>query len=363
MPRARASEKLYMLKGRRRLFGQPWIALACAGLLVLASMAEARDKTDQVVLKNGDFLTGEIKGMEAGRLSFKTDTMETVSIKWTKVSLLRSSCSFQIETADGLRHLGTLGDTYGEDILLVRGEDVSISLPIDQVVRMAPIESYFRERFSGSVSVGFSYTKGSDLTQFSINGNTRYRTDKNILDLSASSILTVQGKGDTKERDDVGLIYTRLLPKKWFLLAASSLQRNDELGIERRLILGGGGGRYIVQTNRAELSALTGFVMNQEWIAGTGPTNELNAEGLAGLIFSVFIYDTPKMTLSTKVLTFTGLTNTGRFRVEYDISLRKEIVKDLFIEPSGYVSYDNEPPSEGSAETDYGLVTSLGYSF
>jgi hypothetical protein len=49
--------------------------------------------------------------------------------------------------------------------------------------------------------------------------------------------------------------------------------------------------------------------------------------------------------------------------VEYDISLRQEIVKDLFIEPSGYVSYDNEPPSEASATTDYGVVISLGYSF
>jgi hypothetical protein len=41
---------------------------------------------------------------------------------------------------------------------------------------------------------------------------------------------------------------------------------------------------------------------------------------------------------------------------------RRELVKDLFVELSVYDSYDNKPPEDGT-ENDYGIVTSLGYSF
>lgn len=41
----------------------------------------ANEKTDIVILKNGDRVTGEIKNLEAGLLELKTDTMGTVYIQ------------------------------------------------------------------------------------------------------------------------------------------------------------------------------------------------------------------------------------------------------------------------------------------
>jgi hypothetical protein len=38
-------------------------------------------------------------------------------------------------------------------------------------------------------------------------------------------------------------------------------------------------------------------------------------------------------------------------------------VDDLYFELKLYGSYDSQPPSEGTEKSDYGLVTSLGYSF
>ena len=55
-------------------------------ILVLAvplctTLLEARDKTDVVRLKNGDRITGEIKELERGKLTVKTDSMGTLSIE------------------------------------------------------------------------------------------------------------------------------------------------------------------------------------------------------------------------------------------------------------------------------------------
>ena len=50
------------------------------GIIILLSFvcsvaAIAKDKDDVVVLKNGDRMTGEIKGLQRGELRFKADYM------------------------------------------------------------------------------------------------------------------------------------------------------------------------------------------------------------------------------------------------------------------------------------------------
>src|SRR5215204_328575 len=64
------------------------ILLGC--LFVLTAFAKNID--DVVVLKNGDRLTGEIKGLQGGELRIKADYMaEAIRIDWTKVD---NTCKF-----------------------------------------------------------------------------------------------------------------------------------------------------------------------------------------------------------------------------------------------------------------------------
>ena len=53
----------------------------------------------------------------------------------------------------------------------------------------------------------------------------------------------------------------------------------------------------------------------------------------------------------------------GRYRPDASVSLRREIVSDFFFDLSFYQTYDSDPPDEAASSTDYGFVTSLGYSF
>ena len=45
----------------------------------------ARDKTDVVILRNGDHLSGDIVSLEFGILTLKTDNMSTLNIEWPAV--------------------------------------------------------------------------------------------------------------------------------------------------------------------------------------------------------------------------------------------------------------------------------------
>ena len=68
------------------------------------------------------------------------------------------------------------------------------------------------------------------------------------------------------------------------------------------------------------------------------------------------------MSLASTAYLYPSLTESGRHRGTLDVSLRREIISDLFFDISFYESYDSDPPSAGET-TDYGIVTSLGYKF
>ena len=78
--------------------------------------------------------------------------------------------------------------------------------------------------------------------------------------------------------------------------------------------------------------------------------------------FEFFTYDTPKTTVITSLTAFPRLTGEGGVRANLDVSLRRELITDLFVELSLYETYDSDPPAAGTSN-DWGLVTGLGYEF
>ncbi len=338
------------------------ILAACLVLLAPVRQVCAREKTDVVILKNGDHLTGEVKGLEYARLQFKTDTMETVYVKWAEVAQITSEYSFELELENGLRFFGALGPPAEPGMVSVIGSERTVGLALDQVVRIRPIKQRFWKRIDGSFSLGLSFTKASDVLRFSLSADAKYEERKNVVEARLNSIVTTQKQEEAKKNNSVNLSYIRLLERKWFLSAFSSAQQNDELGINLRLLAGGGGGRLLVQTNRMILPVLAGLVFNREWAESPGKDSN-NLEAIVSVNWSVFIYHQPKTDLNFSLATYPGLSDPGRVRVDFDSRLRREIVKDFFVDLSFYLQYDNRPPSRTASTTDYGFVTSVGYSF
>ena len=70
--------------------------------LLFCTSLFAREKTDIIVMKNGDRFTGEIKGLSAGVLSVKLSYAQgTVSLDWAQVARLESNQLFIVQTEDG----------------------------------------------------------------------------------------------------------------------------------------------------------------------------------------------------------------------------------------------------------------------
>ena len=60
---------------------------------------------------------------------------------------------------------------------------------------------------------------------------------------------------------------------------------------------------------------------------------------------------------------FPSFTNSGRVRAELDIDFTWELISDLFWRLSFYNSYDSDPVVVDAENNDYGVTTSLGWSF
>jgi hypothetical protein len=126
-------------------------------------------------------------------------------------------------------------------------------------------------------------------------------------------------------------------------------------------MVGGAYGRYLAQTQRQEWAAYAGLAYTRENFQGD--SGQDSTEAVFGTQYSFFRYDSPEASLDAMLNVYPSLTSSGRMRSEGQLRSRYEIVKDLFFEISLYGSYDNEPGEQAESNTDYGLTTSLGYSF
>jgi hypothetical protein len=338
-------------------------ALACLTLLLLhGAAAGAREKTDVLILKNGDRITGEIAKLEYGKLQFKTNDIGTLSIEWAAVATLRSQYTFDVESVAGAHYFGTLTPTPNCQSITVGASAQGTELRPPQVTRIAQVEKGWLERINGSFSLGYNFTKSSDITVITGHFDASYRAPTVAMGLRADATSTTSPEEGTLGRDAIAFTYQWIRPERRFWLGLSSFERNEELGIEGRLQLGGGFGYYLRQTASSEVTGFIGTVANKEWITGKEGSQE-SLEGLIGASWRVFRFKSPETSLTSSAALFPSFTEAHRYRAAINLSLRREIIEDFFIDLSTYYDYDSQPPELSSAKDDYGVVTSLGYSF
>lgn len=334
-------------------------ATVLVGVLTVGT-AIAGAKTDRVVLSNGDYLTGEIKGLERGKLRFNTAATDTIEIEQELVERLTSLRWFEVETESGERYFGRLEEAETDRVLRVAGDGHVHDLGRDDVMRVYPIETKFVKQLDGLVSVGFNTTKSTDVTTFSFNGKVKYSRERYLSRLDLFALTIDQETGSTSRADLTGSSERRLA-RRWFALGTSSLQRNEDLGIDLRALLGTGLGRHVVQTIHQELDLLGGVVFNREEIAGESSSDE-SWEGYLAARYSIFRSRPRDLSLTATAKLFPGITESSRLRTESSIDYQHEVVSDLTLGLSLYSSTDNEPPPD-SDKSDYGVVATVGWSF
>src|SRR5664279_6397784 len=92
------------------------------GCLLMVAPLLARESTDVIVMKNGDHLTGEIKGMSQGVLYISMNyILGTSDVQWSKVDHIESDQLFLVRTEGGSVYTGALATAE-----IAKGEPMAI---------------------------------------------------------------------------------------------------------------------------------------------------------------------------------------------------------------------------------------------
>jgi len=214
-------------------------AVVATLICLVATPAPAAPKTDVVVLRNGNQITGEIKELSYGQLMLKTDDMGTVYVEWDKIVSLQTTQLLQVELADGRRFFGAapVFASTPATIRLLSGKagetPVAVELSTSEVVRMATTfaEERWYQRLDGSVSAGYSYTQTNSLQVFSFAGEVGSRTNKRKWNIAIDNQTTTQATAAASERASLEATLERFMLNRYYREGAIQFSRNQELGL------------------------------------------------------------------------------------------------------------------------------------
>jgi hypothetical protein len=344
-------------------------ALILSSVLLLAAPLVASDKSDVIVMKNGDRMTCQIKGLDAGVLYVSFDYINgTASVDWSKVAHLESKQLFIVKTQDGSMYSGSL--TSAEmaagrpvQIHVAQGSAKEALIEQSQVVQMVQTSENFWQRFNGEISWGIIYSKGNQSTQYNLGSQTAYVRERWRAKANFSSNLSSSTGTDASTRNSLSVSALRLLPwNNWFYSGLGTFLESSEQGINLQSTVGGGIGRFLKDTNQASISLLGGVAWQktdyQPTIVPLGSQNVATALIAA----DVRLFKFSKTSLSANATVFPALSEPGRVRFDTNASYHIKLFSNLSWNVSFYGNWDNQSPP-GFSGSDYGTSSGLTWKF
>ena len=321
-------------------------------LFTVSAIASAQ-KTDIILLKNGDVFTGEIYYLKFAQLNFNMTSTGTINIKWEEVVRITSDKIFQVTLPHGEVYVTQLDSNFFEQH----------HTSINDIVEIIRIKDRFWSRLEGNVDLGFNYTKSNDILQFNFNSSTTHVKPKQEINLLLSSIISNQSSDSViSKNQNATFSILRQLEHNYYLTSSFGWQQNIQLGINNRFLLTAGGGKLLINDNHQVLLTGTGLSYNVEQSDESSNYTQ-NLEALFTARFKKFRYFTPKVSIDAQYTIYTGLTDWGRIRMNFNVSAKYEILKDFNVGLTFYDNFDNRPPAGAISKNDFGINFTLGYQF
>jgi len=343
-------------------------ALLCAMFLLGLPIA-AREKTDVLVLRNGDRLTCEIKSLSADVLYVSLDyALGTVSIDWFKVDHLESSQLFIVKTQSGEVYTGTLSMPKNEgerpvSIEVTDPEGNKAELARTQVTKMDQGFQKFWDRFDGSVGIGAIYNKGNESTQYSLSTDVDYPRERWAAAASYDSTLSASQGTSPSSRNQIDASAYRLMRwNNWYYKGTANFLQSSEQGIDLQSTFAAGIGRYLRNTNHVSITLTGGFAyqrISYQQTVLVAPAENVTSAWISGQA-KLFKFDRTNLLVTASLLP--ALSDPGRVHFNVNTSYYIKIWGKFNFNVSFYGNWDTRPPP-GFSGSDYGTSLGLNWTF
>lgn len=344
------------LRVQKISISKSFLILVCC---VLAHFSVS-SQNDTITLKSGDKLAGEIKLISEGVLTIETEYSDTdFKIEFNKVGQLVIQRKCLIILTDNRRRFGYIKSNSKEKITITLDNNLEEEYAISEVITLQEIKDKFLLRFTAAIDVSYNFAKANRADQFSVSGKLNYNSELWRFEAYVNSLNSNQENADKTRRTEANLEFVRLLPKKLYLIGETPFLSNTEQALDARISPSIGIGKFIVSTNKLYLGLSLGFTLNIENYSDA----TLDKNSTEGFISSSFnIFDIDDFDLETDIKFYPSITENGRIRTDYNLSLKYDLPLDFYIKLGFSLNYDNKPAISGN-DVDYIFTSGLGWEF
>lgn len=332
------------------------ILLACFATLSIPGELAAQDIVET---SSGIVATGELKSLRQGKVSFDVDDMQVVTIEIDDIVFLESPREFELQTLDGRRFFGSIGRGTDPSTVVVRGA----SYRLRDLAYLRPIEEGFWPKTGGYLDVGFNAAKAN--ANVSLNTGAQFKFEGRRWNTEAHASSYYNDRSDVEEainRSNFRVSGGRLVGDRATAGGRVSWEQNSELNLDSRYQIGLGSGLPLWRTVWTEFYTAAWILANREQYSGEAESTTSAELGL-NAAFDAFRYNTPELSHRTEVTVYPSLTESGRYRVDFETRTSYEFFEDFFAALTFKDNYDNKPPSMEAQTNDWTLAFSVGWSW
>jgi len=327
---------------------------------------------DQIVMKNGDRVTGSVVKKDGNHLTVKADQLGAVVLPWDQVASITTTGPLNVVLADGRKAkeaLATSGALIAIGTINAAPADVtSIRNDAEQAAVDKLLHPGWGQLWAGTASLGLAGTKGNaEALTFTVGANAARVTNSDKTSLYFNTIrASAKTNGvDNQTADAVrgGWAYNHNINPKLFAGVFNDYEYDKFQNLSLRFVIGGDFGYHVVKTKRSQLDALGGFDYNHASyfaVPGSPATSTSFAEFMLGDDYSFKLNGNTSLVQSARF--FDSMSDTSAYRLNLDIGASTKIAKWLTWNVSLSDRYNNRP-AIGRKDNDFLYSTGLGITF
>ncbi|MHC4518646.1 MAG: DUF481 domain-containing protein [Planctomycetota bacterium] len=331
-------------------------------VIVLASSAGA----DEVYMKNGDRLSGQIVKLTDGKLVLKSDAAGEVTLPQAEIQGLSSTGPLEIHLKDGTVLNQSVQVSEPGQFAIETGPTLRAqTFRLEDLVSMNPPPKP-KPKWTGSISAGFTATSGNTSTE-AVNGSVSLarRGEKDRQTASADYAKGKQDDPDTGEEkttEDWWRVkgqYDYFFSEKFFGFINGSYEKDAIADLDRRVVVGGGGGYQWIESERTNFYTSLGLAsLYEKYDDQTDSDSKLSAQ----LGYNVDHQLNKSVKLLHDLTYFPSLEKFSDYYLTTTVELRASLTKTMFANFKTIFNYD-ATPAVGRSGTDVKYIFGIGVTF
>jgi len=338
------------------------VLLGLLGVVLLSGPLQA----DQVFLKNGDRLSGQIVKLTDGKLVLKSELAGEVTIALANIQTFASDAPVEVHLKDGTVLNQKVAAAAPDQFAIEEGEALRAqTFELADLVSINP-PAKPEPKWTGSLSGAFASTHGNTKTETisaSINMSKRTKNDRTTV--SADYAKGEREDKDTKEDETIedwwrakGK-YDYFFSKKFFAFIDGRYERDSVAELDRRVTIGGGGGYQWIESEDMNFATEAGIAsLYEKFDNQTDSNSELSMQ----LGYNLDKKISEGMRFFHDLTYYPAFDRFSDYYLTTTAEVRAALVKNMFANFKVIFNYDATPAiGQGSTDTKY--LFGIGLTF